>query len=77
MARMTYSGDHAAVFVVVDQFTTIEAVNGSPVDVPDAIASTLLDSPVWSEAATDKAGKPGKGKPAKIDDPADLAEEGA
>lgn len=76
MAQITYSGDHAAVFVVVDQFTTIEAVNGSPVDVPDAIAANLLTSPVWSEADTDKVGKPGKGKPAKNDDPADQAEKG-
>jgi len=76
MARLTYGGDHAAVFVVVDGFATIEAVKGEPVEVPDGLAANLLTSAAWSEAATDKAAKSGKGKAAKHDDPADEAEKG-
>lgn len=73
MARLTYKGDHAAVFVVVDGVAIIEAVKGEPVDVPDALADNLLASDAWTEAAATKAAKPGKGKPAN-DDPADPAE---
>lgn len=73
MARLTYKGDHAAVFVVVDGVAIIEAVKGEPVDVPDALADNLLASAAWSEAVATKAAKPGKGKTAN-DDPADPAE---
>jgi len=77
MARLTYGGDHAAVFVVVDGSATIEAVKGEPVEVPDDLAENLLTSPVWSEAANnEKAAKPAKAKAAKHDDPADEAEKG-
>lgn len=75
MARLTYKGDHAAVFVVVDGVAIIEAVKGEPVDVPDALADNLLASDAWTDAAATKAAKPGKGKPAN-DDTADPAEEG-
>jgi hypothetical protein len=76
MARLIYGGDHAAVFVVVDTFATIEAVKGDPVEVPDDLAANLLASGVWSDAATAKVAKSGKGKAAKNDDPADEAEKG-
>lgn len=75
MARLTYKGDHAAVFVVVNGMPTIEATNGQPVEVPDDLAAELLDCPAW-HPANDKAAKPGKGKTAKHDDPADEAEKG-
>lgn len=73
MARVTYKGDHAAVFVVVDGAPAVEAKNGEPVDVPAALATDLLLSPVWV-AVDDKPAKP---KKAKADDPADTAEKGA
>lgn len=71
MARVTYKGDHAAVFVVVDG-APIEAVNGEPVDVPAALARDLTTSPVW-EAVSDKTAKRAS---AKADDPAAKAEKG-
>ena len=70
MARMTYKGDHAAVFVVVDGAPAIEAKNGEAVDVPPALAAELALSPVW--VAVDD--KPAKRKNAKADDPANHAE---
>lgn len=70
MARVTYKGDHAAVFVVVDGAPAVEAKHGEPVDVPAALATELLLSPVWV-AADDKPAKP---KRAKADDPANHAE---
>ena len=47
MARVTYKGDHAAVFVVVDGAPAVEAKHGEPVDVPAGLATNLLLSPVW------------------------------
>ena len=67
MARLTYKGDHAAVFVVVDGAASIEATKGEPVDVPDALVDDLLASEVWV-ASDDKAAKPAKGKAAKQQD---------
>jgi hypothetical protein len=74
MARVTYKGDHAAVFVVVDGAPTVEAKWGEAVEVPAALARDLLDCPVWHPADDDKAAKPAKGKAAKQDDPANHAE---
>lgn len=71
MARVTYRGDHAAVFVVVDGVPAVEAKHGEPVDVPAALATDLLRSPVWAAADDDKPAKP---KKAKADDPANHAE---
>lgn len=73
MAQVTYKGDHAAVFVVVDGMPVVEAKNGEPVDVPAALARDLLDSPVWHPVAT---AKPARRK-AKANDTADMAENGA
>lgn len=75
MARVTYRGDHAAVFVVVDGVPVVEAKHGEPVDVPPALATDLLRSPVWAAADDDKPAK--RAKAAKADDPADTAENGA
>lgn len=74
MARVTYKGDHAAVFVVVAGVPAVEAKRGEPVDVPDALARDLVESPVWVAADNDKAAKPAKGKTAQQDDPANDAE---
>ena len=55
MARVTYKGDHAAVFVVVGGAPIVEAKHGEPVDVPAGLATDLLRSPVWvarSQAAS-------------------------
>ena len=68
MARLTYKGDHAAVFVVVDGAPSVEAKHGEPVEVPADLARRLLDSAVWVAADEDKADKPAKGKAAKDND---------
>lgn len=70
MARVTYKGDHAAVFVVVDGVPAVEAKHGEPVDVPAALAADLVASPVWVAADNDKPAKP---KKAKADNVADEA----
>jgi hypothetical protein len=74
MARVTYKGDHAAVFVVVNGAPAVEAKRGEPVEVPAGLARSLVDSPVWVEATDDKPAKRHKG--AKTDDPANHAENG-
>jgi len=74
MARVTYKGDHAAVFVVVDGTPTVEAKWGEPVEVSAALARNLTASPVWVAADDDKAAKPAKAKTAKHDDTANHAE---
>ena len=72
MARVTYKGDHAAVFVVVNGAPAVEAKRGEPVDVPAALARSLVESPVWVEATDDKPAKRHKG--ATTDNPANHAE---
>jgi hypothetical protein len=74
MARITYKGDHAAVFVVVDGAPTVEAKWGEVVEVSAALARDLTASPAWVAVEDDKAAKPAKGKAAKQDDPANHAD---
>ena len=58
MALVIYKGDHAGVVVPITATTSVEATWGEPVDVPDALAESLLDSDAWMKAdakATKKA----------------------
>ena len=55
MAFVIYKGDHAGVVVPVTATVSVEATWGEPVDVPDALADKLVESPAWMKA--DKASK--------------------
>lgn len=56
MALVIYKGDHASVVVPVTAMSSVDATWGEPVDVPDALADKLLESPAWMKADT-KASK--------------------
>ncbi len=61
MAGVIYKGDHARVIVPVTATYSIEATWGEPVDVPDALAASLLESGAWMKAgrkASKKAADP-------------------
>ena len=56
MALVIYKGDHAGVVVPVTATSSVEAIWGEPVDVPDTLADKLLESAAWMKADT-KASK--------------------
>jgi hypothetical protein len=59
MAEVIYKGDHAEVMVPVTASVSVTCKWGEPVDVPDAVAASLLESAAWM-----KAGKAGAKKAA-------------
>lgn len=65
MALVIYKGDHAAVIVPITATVSVDATWGEPVDVPDAIAASLLESKAWMKADTKAT------KKAAADDAAD------
>lgn len=48
--KVIYKGDHAGVVVSVTASHSIAATWGEPVDVPDALAASLLESAAWMKA---------------------------
>jgi hypothetical protein len=63
MAEVIYKGDHAEVVVPLSPTVSVSAVWGEPVEVPDAVAASLLESAAWM-----KAGKAGAKKAASAAD---------
>lgn len=49
--KVIYKGDHAEVVVPVTATSSISAKWGKPVDVPDALGKTLLESAAWIKAS--------------------------
>lgn len=49
--KVVYKGDHAAVVVPVTATMTVAAKWGEPVDMPDAVAESLLESEAWIRAS--------------------------
>lgn len=58
--KVVYKGDHASVAVPVTPATSVAANWGEPVEVPDAVAASLLESSAWIKAGkeTKKAAEP-------------------
>jgi hypothetical protein len=59
MAEVIYKGDHAEVLVPVTASVSVTCKWGESVEVPDALAASLLESAAWL-----KAGKSGGKKAA-------------
>ena len=59
MAVVIYKGDHAEVIVPVTATVSVTCKWGEPVEVPDAVAVSLLESAAWM-----KSGKSGGKKAA-------------
>lgn len=56
--KITYTGEHTGVVVVLPSGGIVEATNGQAVELPDAVAENLLgDQPRNWQATTNKAGK--------------------
>lgn len=54
--KLTYTGEHTGVLVVLPGGGIVEATNGEAVDLPDAIAENLLsDQPSNWQTTTNKA----------------------
>ena len=49
--KVIYKGDHASVVVPVTATNAITAEWGEPVDVPDELAASLLESSAWMKAS--------------------------
>lgn len=55
--KVVYKGDHAAVVVPVTATSTIAANWGEPVEMPDAVAESLLESEAWIKASKETSKK--------------------
>lgn len=56
--KITYTGEHTGVLVILPNGGIVEAANGESVDLPDAVAENLLgDQPNSWQTITHKAGK--------------------
>lgn len=55
--KVVYKGDHAEVVVPVSATLTIPAKWGEPVEVPDELAASLLQSAAWIKASKESTKK--------------------
>lgn len=55
--KVVYKGDHAEVVVPVSATLTIPAKWGEPVEVPDDLAASLLESAAWIKASKETSKK--------------------
>lgn len=66
--KVIYKGDHAAVVVPVTASVSIAAVWGEPVDMPDELAESLLESAAWMKASKEATKKAEASVPADDND---------
>jgi hypothetical protein len=59
MAEVIYKGDHAEVVVPLSTNVSVTAVWGEPVEMPDKVAASLLESKAWIRAGKKSAKKAG------------------
>jgi hypothetical protein len=57
MAEVIYKGDHAEVVVPLSANVSVTAVWGEPVEMPDKVAASLLESKAWIRAGKKSAKK--------------------
>lgn len=67
MAVVIYKGDHAEVVVPVTASVSVTCKWGEPVEVPDALAASLLTSGAWMKSGK-KAGKKAAADAVAVDD---------